>query len=87
MQRGTNTQAVTDNSKLLKALDDESNDVLLNFTTEKIIEMNLKILNELEWIAKFWKNLPEIYCALKFPNEISIKYSGAFITEFIEFFP
>ena len=39
-------------NKLLKALDDESNDVLLNFTTEKIIEMNLKILNELALTKK-----------------------------------
>ena len=39
-------------NKLLKALDDESNDILLNFTTEKIIEMNLKILNELALTKK-----------------------------------
>lgn len=36
-----------DVNKLLKALDDESNESLLNFTTEKIREMNLKILKEL----------------------------------------
>ena len=36
-----------DTNKLLKALDDESNDTLMNFTTKKIREMNLKILNEL----------------------------------------
>lgn len=33
--------------KLLQALDDESNETLLNFTTDKIREMNLTILKEL----------------------------------------
>jgi len=33
--------------KLLKALDDETNENLFNFTTKKIKEMNTKILNEL----------------------------------------
>jgi hypothetical protein len=33
--------------KLLKALDDESNDVMFNFTTNKIREMNFNILKEL----------------------------------------
>jgi hypothetical protein len=35
-----------DTNKLLKALDDESNETLMNFTTKKIREMNLKILKE-----------------------------------------
>jgi len=34
--------------KLLNALDDETNENLLNFTTDKIIEMNLNILKELK---------------------------------------
>lgn len=33
--------------KLLQALDDETNETLLNFTTDKIREMNLNILKEL----------------------------------------
>ena len=37
-----------DVNKLLKALDDESNDQLFNLTTKKILEMNLQILKELE---------------------------------------
>ena len=37
-----------DVNKLLKALDDEKNETLLNFTSKKIIEMNLKIINELQ---------------------------------------
>jgi hypothetical protein len=37
-----------DVNKLLKALDDESNENLFNLTTKKILEMNLQILKELE---------------------------------------
>ena len=33
--------------KLLQALDDESNDILFNFTTDKIREMNFNIIKEL----------------------------------------
>lgn len=51
-----------DTNKLLKALDDESNDTLMNFTTKKIREMNLKILKELE-LPK--KELIVIYNKLK----------------------
>jgi hypothetical protein len=37
-----------DVNKLLKALDDESNEQLLNFTSKKIKEMNIKVINELQ---------------------------------------
>lgn len=37
-----------DINKLYKALDDENNENLLNFTTKKIVEMNLEIINELQ---------------------------------------
>jgi hypothetical protein len=37
-----------DVNKLLKALEDDSNENLLNFTSKKILEMNLKIINELQ---------------------------------------
>ena len=36
-----------DVNKLLKALEDETNESLINFTTDKIREMNLNILKEL----------------------------------------
>lgn len=36
-----------DVNKLLKAIDDDSNETLLNFTTDKIRGMNLNILKEL----------------------------------------
>jgi hypothetical protein len=41
-----------DTNKLLKALDNESNESLLNFTTEKLIETNLNILKELKLTRK-----------------------------------
>jgi len=37
-----------DVNKLLKALDDETNETLFNYTTKKIKEMNLKVLQELD---------------------------------------
>ena len=46
-----------DVDKLMKALDDESNETLLNFTTEKLREMNLKILNELHLSKKYTQEL------------------------------
>lgn len=36
-----------DINKLLKSLEDESNELLFNYTTKKIKEMNLRILKEL----------------------------------------
>ena len=38
--------------KLLKALENESNELLLNLTTKKIVETNLNILNELKLSRK-----------------------------------
>jgi GTP cyclohydrolase I len=37
-----------DVNKLLKALDDETNENLLDFTSKKMKEMNLKIIKELQ---------------------------------------
>ena len=37
-----------DVNKLLKALDDESNENLFNLTSKKILEMNLQFLKDLE---------------------------------------
>jgi sulfite reductase beta subunit-like hemoprotein len=48
--------------KLFKALEDESNDSLFNFTTDKIREMNLNILKELH-LPK--KETIDIYNKLK----------------------
>jgi hypothetical protein len=41
-----------DTNKLLKALDDDSNENLLNFTTKKLREMTLNILKELHLSKK-----------------------------------
>jgi hypothetical protein len=41
-----------DTNKLLKALDDDSNENLLNFTTKKLREMTLNILKELHLSRK-----------------------------------
>jgi hypothetical protein len=41
-----------DTTKLLKALDNDSNEQILNFTTKKIIETNLSILKELHLTNK-----------------------------------
>jgi len=68
-----------DTNKLLKALDDESNDTLMNFTTKKIREMNLKILKELE-LPK--KDLIVIFNKLKdykYVDEMNDLKYGTFI--------
>lgn len=52
-----------DVNKLVKALDDVSNEPLLNFTSEKIRAMNLKILKELQ-LSK--KDTHDIYNKLKY---------------------
>ena len=46
-----------DVDKLMKALDDESNETLLNFTTDKLRELNFKILNELHLSKKYTQEL------------------------------
>ena len=68
-----------DVNKLLKALDDESNETLLNFTTDKIREMNLKILKELH-LSK--KETIDIYNKLKdykYVDEMNELKYGTFI--------
>jgi hypothetical protein len=68
-----------DTNKLLKALDDESNDTLMNFTTKKIREMNLKILKELG-LPK--KELIDIFNKLKdykYVDEMNDLKYGTFI--------
>lgn len=68
-----------DVNKLLKALDDESNQTLFNFTTKKIREMTLKILKELH-LSK--KETIDIFNKLKYYKYVDemndLKY-GTFI--------
>ena len=65
--------------KLLKALDDESNDTLMNFTTEKIREMNLNILKELQLTKKETLDLFNKLKDYKYVDEMSDLKYGTFI--------
>jgi sulfite reductase beta subunit-like hemoprotein len=68
-----------DINKLLKALDDDSNETLLNFTTDKIRDMNFKILKELH-LPK--KETIDIYNKLKdykYVDEMNELKYGTFI--------
>ena len=66
-------------NKLLKALDDETNETLLNFTTDKIKEMNLNILKELmlprNTTLEFLKKLQDY----KYVDEMNELKYGAYI--------
>jgi hypothetical protein len=64
-----------DTDKLLKALDDESNEHLFHFTTKKIMEMTLKILKELELPKKETLELMRKLKDYKYVDELSdLKY-------------
>lgn len=65
--------------KLLKALDDESNEPLLNFTTKTIREMNLKILKELELSKQETINIYNKLKDYKYIDEVSDLKYGTFI--------
>jgi hypothetical protein len=68
-----------DVNKLLKALDDESNESLLNFTPKKIREMNLTILKELhlpkDVTIEMFKKLKDY----KYVDEMSDLKYGTFL--------
>ena len=62
-------------NQLLKALDDETNENLFNFTTKKIIEMNLNILKELHLDKKETLDLLKKLKEYKYVDEMSdLKY-------------
>jgi hypothetical protein len=64
-----------DVNKLLKALDDESNENLFNFTTKKILEMNLNILKELQLNKNETLDLLKKLKEYKYVDEMSdLKY-------------
>lgn len=68
--------------KLLKALDNENNEELLNFTTKKIREMNYKVLNELmlsKEQLKYYSNKLKYY---KYVDEINQLRYGSHIRWF-----
>jgi hypothetical protein len=68
-----------DVQKLLKALDDETNETLLNFTTDKIREMNLNILKELHLSKKDTLELMKKLKEYKYVDEMNELKYGAYI--------
>lgn len=68
-----------DVNKLLKALDDETNETLLNFTTEKIREMNLNILKELQLPKKDTLDLLRKLNEYKYIDEMNELKYGSYI--------
>lgn len=68
-----------DVKKLLKALDDETNETLLNFTTDKIREMNLNILKELHLSKKDTLELMSKLKEYKYVDEMNELKYGAYI--------
>lgn len=64
---------------LVKALDDESNEALMNLTTDKINKMNLKILQELQFSKETVSTYMKKLKGYRYIDEIKdVKY-GAFI--------
>lgn len=68
-----------DVNKLLKALDDNSNETLLNFTTYKIKEMNLNILKELQLSRKDTLDILKKIKDYKYVDEMNDLKYGAYI--------
>ena len=68
-----------DVNKLLKALDDDSNETLLNFTTTKIKEMNLNILKELHLSKKDTLELLNKLKDYKYIDEMNELKYGTYI--------
>jgi len=68
-----------DVQKLLKALDDDSNENLINFTTDKIREMNLNILKELHLSKKDTLDLLKKLENYKYIDEMNELKYGAYI--------
>ena len=68
-----------DVDKLMKALDDETNENLLNFTTEKMREMTLKILKELHLPKKDTLDLLNKLKDYKYVDEMNDLKYGTYI--------
>jgi hypothetical protein len=68
-----------DVSKLLKALDDDSNETLLNFTSDKITEMNLNIIKELQLPRKDTLDIMNKLREYKYVDEMNELKYGAYI--------
>jgi len=68
-----------DIQKLLKALDDESNETLMNFTSDKIKEMNLNVLKELHLPRKDTLELMSKLKDYKYVDEMNELKYGSYI--------
>jgi hypothetical protein len=68
-----------DVSKLLKALDDDSNETLLNFTSDKIKEMNLNIIKELQLPRKDTLDIMNKLRDYKYVDEMNELKYGTYI--------
>lgn len=68
-----------DVQKLLKALDDDTNETLLNFTTDKIREMNLNIIKELQLSRKDTLEIMNKLNEYKYVDEMNELKYGAYI--------
>ena len=68
-----------DVNKLLKALDDDSNETLLNFTSDKIKEMNLNIVKELQLPRKDTLDIMKKLQDYKYVDEMNELKYGAYI--------
>ena len=68
-----------DIQKLLKALDDESNETLMNFTSDKIKEMNLNVIKELHLPRKDTLELMSKLKDYKYVDEMNELKYGAYI--------
>jgi hypothetical protein len=68
-----------DVNKLLKALEDDSNETLLNFTTDKIREMNLNVLKELHLSKQDTLELLKKLKDYKYVDEMNELKYGAYI--------
>ena len=68
-----------DVNKLLKALEDDTNENLFNFTTKKIQEMNLKVLQELNISKKEILDFLEKLKEYKYVDEMDDLKYGSYI--------
>lgn len=68
-----------DVQKLLKALDNENNEVLMNYTLKKIKEMNLKVLKELHLSREETISLFNKLVGYRYVDEIKDLKHGAYL--------
>ena len=78
MSKPNKTQEL-DLNKLVKALDNTNNDSIMNLTTRKLMELNLKILKELMFDKETLINYLRKLKGYKYIDEIDELKHGAFI--------